>query len=148
MLFRSIQVAGQNRAAAVRVADEQRTAMTCSHDSYRTSCEIHSREHDLSYWHAWYEKTGAGSAWTLSSSADAGGPLRRAGQISARGPFNSPEYELHFTSASLAHSSGGLSPRFRAPSLPPGDFDQAETRSVCSKNGVHVLRGRLISPSG
>src|SRR6266852_3561231 len=28
----SIEVAGQNRAAAVRVADEQRTAMTRSHD--------------------------------------------------------------------------------------------------------------------
>src|ERR1700674_2964565 len=31
----SIEVASQNRAAAVRVADEQRTAMTRFHDSYQ-----------------------------------------------------------------------------------------------------------------
>jgi hypothetical protein len=67
-----------------------------------------------------------------------GSPLRRAGQTSARGPFNSPEYELHHTSVSLDYSSGGLSPRLRAPSHPPGDFDQAGTRSVCSGIDVRV----------
>ena len=54
---------------------------------------------------------------------------------------------LCFTSASLAHSSGDLSPRFRAPLPRPGHFDQAGTLSVCSRICVRVRRERLVLPS-
>ena len=52
------------------------------------------------------------------------------------------------TSASLVHSSGDLSPRFRAPPPRPGHFDQAGTLSVCSRICVRVRRERLVLPSG
>lgn len=54
---------------------------------------------------------------------------------------------LCFTSASLAHSSGDLSPRFRAPLPRPGQLDQAGTLSVCSRICVRVRRERLVLPS-